>query len=154
MTFYFAYGSNMSRALMRRHCPRARPLGTAVLAHHRFIVMSDGYASVAPAPRARVHGVLWRLAPGDIAALDAYEGVDAGLYRSCTLPVRHCDRSVSALVYVGHSIAHGRPKPGYLELVLAAARDWDLPAPYVAALARWAPTDVEAPGSPNVGQSA
>src|SRR5262245_147043 len=118
MTLYFAYGSNMSRLLMGRHCPRARPLGTAVLAHHRFIVMSDGYASVTPAARASVHGVLWRLAPGEVGALDDYEGVAAGLYRSCRLPVQHGARSLSALVYIGRSHIHGQPKPGYLGLVL------------------------------------
>jgi hypothetical protein len=30
----------MSCALMRQHCPQARPLGTAVLTHHRFIAMA------------------------------------------------------------------------------------------------------------------
>ena len=46
MPLHFAYGSNKSRALMRQHCPQARALGTAVLTHHRFIVMADGYASI------------------------------------------------------------------------------------------------------------
>ena len=40
MPLHFAYGSNMSCALMRQHCPQARPLGTAVLTHHRFIAMA------------------------------------------------------------------------------------------------------------------
>jgi hypothetical protein len=37
---HFAYGSNMSCALMRQHYPQARPLGTLVLTHHRFIAMA------------------------------------------------------------------------------------------------------------------
>ena len=80
MPLYFAYGSNMSRALMRRHCPHARPLGTAVLDHHRFIVMADGYASIVRHPGHEVHGVLWQLTPRDVDALNAYESIDTGLY--------------------------------------------------------------------------
>jgi hypothetical protein len=57
MPVHFAYGSNMSRALMREHCPQARALGTAVLDHHRFIVMAEGYASVVSRPGHAVHGV-------------------------------------------------------------------------------------------------
>ena len=38
MPLHFAYGSNMSCALMRQHYPQARPLGTAVLTHHRFFI--------------------------------------------------------------------------------------------------------------------
>jgi gamma-glutamylcyclotransferase (GGCT)/AIG2-like uncharacterized protein YtfP len=141
MTLYFAYGSNMSRALMRRLCPHARPLGIAVLDDHRFIITIDGYASVVAHPRARVHGILWRVGPREITALNAYESIDTGLYRRRILPVRHAGERTSALVYVGRSCRHGHPKPGYMELVLAAARDWTLPAAYVATLARWGCAD-------------
>jgi gamma-glutamylcyclotransferase (GGCT)/AIG2-like uncharacterized protein YtfP len=137
MTLYFAYGSNMSRAPMRARCPSAREVATATLAGHRLIVTSDGYASVVPEPGGIVHGLLWRLAPRDVAALNAYESLDTGLYRVVTLPVRAGARQVSAMVYVGRSRTPGPPRPGYLEAVLAAARELKLPADYVAALARW-----------------
>lgn len=136
MLLHFAYGSNMSRALMRR-CPTAREVGPAMLENHRFIITRDGYASVLPRPGAVVHGVLWRLGPRDLAALDRYEGVDSGLYRRATLPVRACTRRVAALVYVARSRRAGRPKPGYQALVVAAARDLNLPRDYVDALMRW-----------------
>ena len=138
MPLYFAYGSNMSRALMRRHCPHARPLGTAVLDHHRFIVMADGYASIVRHPGREVHGVLWPLSPRDVDALNAYESIDTGLYCRRVHPVRHAGGVASALVYIGRSSRPGRPRPGYLACVLAAARDWDLPRSYTNALARWA----------------
>jgi gamma-glutamylcyclotransferase (GGCT)/AIG2-like uncharacterized protein YtfP len=143
MPRYFAYGSNMSRNLMRRHCPRARALGTAVLADHRFIVMAEGFATIIAEPGQAVHGVLWELSDGDVAALDDYESVDTGLYRAATLPVYHAGGVTSALVYIARSCEHGRPKPAYMKRVLAAARDWDLPEPYIDTLARWAPAVVE-----------
>jgi gamma-glutamylcyclotransferase (GGCT)/AIG2-like uncharacterized protein YtfP len=154
MTLYFAYGSNMSRALMHRLCPHARPLGIAVLDDHRFIITVDGYASVVIDPRACVHGVLWRVGPREITALNAYESVDTGLYRRRILPVRHAGERASALVYVGRSCRHGQPKPGYMELVLAGARDWTLPAAYVATLARWDRVDCATTSSTGAGEIA
>ncbi len=154
MTLYFAYGSNMSRALMRPRCRSASEIGTGRLDGHRFIVMSDGYASIVPAAGGVVHGVLWRLAPRDLAALNAYERIDQGLYRAATLPVRIGARRRAALVYVGGSRAVGVPRPGYMELVLAAARDVGLPAAYAASLARWLPSGWRGTRTPEIGEVA
>jgi len=130
----------MSRALMRVRCPSAKEMGTAVLDDHRFIITADGYASIAPRRGAVVHGALWRLTARDLAALNAYESLDSGLYHRVKLPVRAGGRRVSALVYVARARAEGRPKAGYLDLVLAAAREQDFPDEYVRSLARWSPT--------------
>ncbi len=135
---HFAYGSNMSAALMRRRCPAARVEGCACLPGYRFIVMRCGYASVVPTPGSCVHGVLWRLTPRDVAALNTYENLEGGLYRAVTIPVMAPDRRRAALVYVGSDRACGRPQPGYLEIIIQAARDAGFPAPYVRGLARWA----------------
>jgi hypothetical protein len=151
---YFAYGSNMSRTLMRAHCPNAQPIGPGVLDGWRFLVTTSGYASIAPASGHRVHGVLWRLTPRDLAALNTYEGVDSGLYRSRIMPVRAGGRRMSALVYVGRTAPAGRPKPGYLEMVLAAAQAWALPPDYVAGLRRWAGTGWRAARAPETGEIA
>jgi hypothetical protein len=137
---HFAYGSNMSRTLMHRRCPTATPLGAGRLAGWRFIITRDGYASVVPAPGAVVHGVLWRLAPRDLCALNAYESLDSGLYRRRVLAVSRGGRAIAALVYVGRQRGEGRPRPGYQELVVAAACDWQMPEDYIRALRRWSPT--------------
>jgi gamma-glutamylcyclotransferase (GGCT)/AIG2-like uncharacterized protein YtfP len=137
MTLYFAYGSNMSRAWMARLCPQAQALGPARLEDHRFMVMSGGYASVLPQAGDVVHGVLWRIAPGDLDALDRYEDVAGGLYRRCMMGVEHRGAQQFAVIYVGQSRAAGRARAEYCELVLAAARDWELPEAYLAVLTRW-----------------
>ena len=136
MTLYFAYGSNMSRSWMRQLCPKAEALGPAMLADYRFLVMSGGYASVLLHAGDAVHGVLWRIVQADIHALDRYEDVAGGLYDRWMLWVQHRGERRTALVYVGHSHAPGHARPEYCELVLSAARDWELPATYVADLAR------------------
>src|SRR5262249_59519453 len=97
MTLYFAYGSNMSRAPMRARCPSAREVGTATLAGYRLIVTSDAYASAVPEPGGTVHGLVWRLAPRDLAALNAYENLATGLFRVRPPPGRLGARQGSAL---------------------------------------------------------
>jgi gamma-glutamylcyclotransferase (GGCT)/AIG2-like uncharacterized protein YtfP len=154
MTLYFAYGSNMSRAPMRARCPTAREVGTATLAGYRLIVTSDGYASVVPEPGDIVHGLVWRLAPRDIAALNAYESLDTGLYRIVTLPVAVGAKKVPAMVYIARSRTPGQPRPGYLEAVVAAARELDFPPAYVDALARWLPAGPRRDCAPGAGEVA
>ena len=136
MTLHFAYGSNMSRALMRRRCPGATALGAARLDRFRYVITRDGYGSVVPHPGGAVHGVLWRLTPRDLAALNAYE---QHAYVHRVLPVALSGRRMPALVYVAPHRGGGRARPGYQELVVAAARDADLPEDYVHALARLVP---------------
>jgi len=154
MTLYFAYGSNMNRTVMRKRCPTAREAGGASLAGHRLIIMTDGYASVAPEPGGIVHGLLWRLAPRDVAVLNAYECLDSGLYRSVKMPVRAGARRVSAMIYVGRTRQLGLPRPGYLEAVIAAARELAFPDDYVAALARWLPSAPRGRRTPDAGEVA
>jgi soluble lytic murein transglycosylase-like protein len=137
MTLYFAYGSNMNRAAMRRRCPAARAVGPATLAGYRFFVGIDGWGSVRPSAGDTVHGVLWRLTPRDVAALHVYELLHKGLYDVCHLPVRSGAQRRSAMIYLLRRRSAGRPKPGYVEMIAAAARGWNLPEPYVKSVERW-----------------
>jgi gamma-glutamylcyclotransferase (GGCT)/AIG2-like uncharacterized protein YtfP len=137
MMLYFAYGSNMSRALMHKHCPTAKAVGTGVLDRHRFMITADGYASVLPGSGC-VHGVLWRVLTRDLTALDLYEDVASGLYRRRRCNVSCGSARHNALIYVARPRGEGGPKPGYLELVVAAARDWNFPQSYISELSRWA----------------
>jgi cation transport regulator ChaC len=152
MTLYFAYGSNMSRGLMRRLCPTAKEVGTAVLEGHRFVITADGFASVERHAGGVVHGVLWRLTSRDFSALNIYESVGTGLYHCRRLPVRHVRRQYNAFVYVARPRGPGKPRPGYLELVIAAARDWNLPQPYIDELARWSCSGLNAARSVDGGE--
>jgi gamma-glutamylcyclotransferase (GGCT)/AIG2-like uncharacterized protein YtfP len=138
MTLYFAYGANMKRGAMRKRCPGARALGPALLRGWRYVI-AQGYGSIAPAAGMRVFGVLWRLTPRDLAALNAFESLDSGLYRRATLTVEAGASRARALVYVGNRRGKRRPAPGYQERLVAAAEDWQLPARYVAELRRLAP---------------
>ncbi len=137
MTLYFAYGSNMSRAGMAARCPAARAVGPAWLDDYRFFIGIDGWGSVRPSPGDAVHGVLWRLTPHDVAALHVYEGLHAGLYDVRHLPVRAGAHRKTAMIYLLRRRAPGKPKPGYIELIARAAREWKLPEDYVRSIKRW-----------------
>jgi hypothetical protein len=143
---HFAYGANMDRAVMRKYAPAAEPLGAAALHNHRFVITADGYASVAPARASAVHGVLWHLTPRDRVTLDAWESVARGHYRAATLAVLQAGGRRPALVYVARPRPTGRPRAGYMELVIAAARAWNLPAEYIGALECWLPAQPRSAG--------
>ena len=140
MTLHFAYGSNMSRPHMQARCPGATALGAATLAGWCFVINPDGYGSIARQAGSIVHGVLWRLGARDLAAFNAYENVAGGLYVRRTLPVLHKGRRAPALVYIAVRHGEGTPRPGYMAIVVAAARDWALPEPYIRSLTRWSPS--------------
>jgi soluble lytic murein transglycosylase-like protein len=99
-----------------------------------------------------VHGVLWRLTPRDRAALNIYESVDSGLYVGRRRVIRQGSGRHDALVYIGRPRGVGKPKPGYLELVVAAAREWEFPQTYVRELRRWASSGLTAARSLGTGE--
>lgn len=153
MPLCFAYGSNMDRVAMAARCPHSKALGVARLQRHRFAIMPEGYANVVRDPSSTVYGVLWDVSLADMRALDSYEEVGRGLYRKVIQPVlRETGGGARALVYMGQG-AGARPKPGYLEKVLAAARDWQLPERYIRELEGHAVGRPMAP-KPPVAQSA
>ena len=138
MPMCFAYGANMDAAAMASRCPRSKAIGPARLARHRFAIMPNGWGNVVFDPAQTVHGVLWDLDLADVAALDAFEEIDRGLYRKIVKPVvKTGGGSVQALIYVGAGEG-GRPGADYIAGIIAAARAWDLPPRYIAELERFA----------------
>ena len=97
--------------------------------------MRDGVASVRRAPGGCVHGLLWNLALADVPVLDAFEEIAAGKYAKVMHPVARDIGAVRALVYVGRTAEEGRPRPGYLEGIIASGTATNLPAPYLRSLA-------------------
>jgi gamma-glutamylcyclotransferase (GGCT)/AIG2-like uncharacterized protein YtfP len=123
----------MDQAAMAGRCPGAALLGVARLPGYRFVIARAGFAGLEPDPAADVHGVLWDLTPANIAALDAFEGVDEGLYRKAVFTVE----GGPALVYVPADRARGTPAPQYLAGVVAAARKHGMPGDYIDELKGW-----------------
>jgi AIG2-like family len=152
VTLHFAYGSNMSRKLMRRRCPGAQALGIARLPGWRFVINREGFGSIAPIPGGEVLGVVWRLSIRDIVAINAYESISTGLYIRRRIAVRRDGRQAMTLVYITRRGGTGRPRPSYIDLVVQAARDWALPERYIESLARWSPSGWRGVRLPDTGE--
>ncbi|WP_085265038.1 poly-gamma-glutamate hydrolase family protein [Mycolicibacter longobardus] len=135
---YFAYGSNLCAQQMARRCPDAADPRPATLADHDWLINQRGVATVEPFPGSRVHGVLWRVSDHDLAALDSAEGVPLR-YRRDRLTVHTPDGPSTAWVYIDHRVLPGVPRPGYLERIIGAAMQHELPPPWIEFLRRWDP---------------
>ena len=69
-----------------------------------------------------MYGVLWRLSARDLAAINAYESVDSGLYVRRHLSVRCGATQAIALVYIARRRGEGLPRPGHIPLVVEAVK--------------------------------
>lgn len=143
MDLYFAYGSNLDRAGMRRRCPGARELGIAVLPEWEVFIATAGYASIRRKIGGRTEGGLWAIGPRDRAALDRYEDVPGRLYTPRAVRVLFGDRMHEALVYEAVRPGVGHPRPGYMEAVVAAARTWPFSAAHQTHLEQLLPRPAE-----------
>lgn len=127
-TLYFAYGSNLDGAQMRRRCPQARRAGRAALWGYRISFAGHsrgwggGVATIVQDPDAVVRGILYRLPLTDLHALDGFEGVPF-VYERDRLTVTTPEHKVRRPhVYVHRSAAPTLPSAAYLGVIARAYR--------------------------------
>ena len=139
--YYFAYGSNMLSRRMRERVPSARIATVARLPGYRFDFRKRGAdgsmkCDLVPDEIETAWGVVYQIAPAERDKLDAIEGEG---YRVVEETAMRSDGSALLSVFTYQAredwIAWGRPFDWYRDLVVAGAREHDLPAPYVEALA-------------------
>jgi gamma-glutamylcyclotransferase len=144
--WYFAYGSNLDRGtFMGRR--RMQPLTTTIGVLRDFELRFDlpvgpgerGVANVAPRPGEHVWGALYQLRHAEASRLDRTEGVDRGIYRRLGVEVLARDgERVAAFTYRSElSRPERKPSRRYLGLLLAGARELELPAEWVERLRAW-----------------
>jgi len=134
---YFAYGSNMVTARLRERAPSATPIGIGRLPGH---VLSwdkrsrDGSGKCDAEATGRngdvIWGVLFELDAQDKPALDRAEGVGVG-YVETLVTILTDHGAVDALTYCATEKDPAlRPYRWYKALVVAGAREHQLPADY------------------------
>ena len=140
---YFAYGSNMLTARLRERCPSAAPIGTGwatgyVVAYDKEGRDGSGKANLRRDQRveAATHGVLFRIALHERAALDRAE---ARYDRIDDFTVRADSSDAPILVSVYIAPAHAcrqdlRPFDWYVALIQAGAREHNLCNVYIGEL--------------------
>lgn len=138
--YYFGYGSNMFTDRLQERVPSACPVTTATLHGHelRFHKRSrDGSAKCNVVPVSRpgtcVHGVVFDVSGSDLDALDEAEQRGRG-YERQQLAVEGADTTFDVFAYVAQPAYVDDallPYEWYRTLVVAGARQHNLPTPYV-----------------------
>ena len=113
---------------MPQRCPNARPLGVAQINNMRLIFRS--FADIEPNYSSIVVGGLWRITPSCEQALDRYEEIENGLYRTAYLPLRLIlegqEQEILPLVYMMNSKTYTLPSENYLSIIREGYCDFRL----------------------------
>ena len=127
---YFAYGANLNLDGMNMRCPGNKPLCRAVLNDYRF--MFKGVANIEAVVDHNVHGALYEISKEHLQSLDRFEGYPR-LYIRKTVPVITEDnRELQVVVYqMTDRNQYSSPSSGYLNIILAGCRQWQLPEQYI-----------------------
>ena len=154
--WYFAYGSNMESATLRgrrgiafsRAMPALARGWRLVLDKPALLPVQGAFANIIADASAECCGVLYEIAPTELAHLDLTEGVLIGNYQRITISVQPLvapQESISAFTLTSERRDPTLlPSQRYMGLLIAGALEHGLPAEYVAFL-RTIPTGPESP---------
>jgi gamma-glutamylcyclotransferase (GGCT)/AIG2-like uncharacterized protein YtfP len=126
MEMIFAYGCNVDPFQLRRHCPNARVVGTAVLRGHKLVF--GGWTEEWGGPTASLQseegaicpGVVFRVEDKELEALDILgEGCD-GAYKRVEFEVelKSGESHVVQVYVLKSSLANRTPSGKYVSAVL------------------------------------
>jgi hypothetical protein len=140
MALYAAYASNLDPAQMALRAPHSPHRGNGWLVGWRLTFGGEdrgwegALATVVEEPTSSVFVALYDVSPMDEKALDAWEGVQIGLFRKIRIRVQALEGEVLAWLYVLDDYEGGLPAARYLGLIADAAETAGAPDDYVAAL--------------------
>jgi hypothetical protein len=148
---FFAYAVLMNRGHMAQICPDAQALGRALLHDYRVIfprtsgMWLGGIPSLQETKGALVWGVLWEVCPAHRPELDRYQGFlgpdGDNVYAPFPVVVEDQEEhQVEAFAYRSSRPSRNsfQPSPEFVDTVVRAAREFEFPEDYIAALERLA----------------
>ena len=141
-SWYFAYGSNMSKQQMLRRTGSIPESLVACLKDYQLVfrpvlVGNDVFATIIPQDDAVVYGVAYRCSPASMLELDRFEGVAENCYRRASVQVTAENGSIlDCIVYIGHAFSSEAsfPSSSYWDLIQTGATEHRLPNDYINAL--------------------
>ena len=136
-SWYFAYGSNLSRKQFHARAGNVLEeipgeLKNYELTFNKKVRGGTASANIRPAPGKSVRGVLYKISEHAYRVLDRFEGAPEH-YRRIEVRVTTMDaREISAQVYIASKVEKGlRPAAHYLQTILVGATEHGLPEDYV-----------------------
>lgn len=134
--YYFAFGSNLDPNQMTDRCPSAEKVAVGVLRDHELVFnrigtyRDGGVASVQRKPASKVYGVIWKIDPIEFEKLDQTEDPDA--YRRLKEDIHTMDgKTHKCFVYKANPEGKFEPDKEYLELLIRASQEQELPPNYI-----------------------
>lgn len=98
--YYFAYGMNTNIDGMKKRCPGAISIGSAMILDYEFRFAY--HADVVSKPKTKTVGVLWQLTDDCLESLDRLESYPE-YYDRIIVPIIHCNTVYNGWVYVMQS---------------------------------------------------
>lgn len=118
---FAAYGVGLNRAEMAKHCPTAKPVGTAELRNFKLAFRGGNACALATIDKAKggiVPALLWEITPQDETALDRWIGMPEQ-YRKDTVKIRWNGTAMDVLAYILVGLKpHNKPSAFYYSTLL------------------------------------
>ncbi len=138
-SWYFAYGSNLSKQQMLRRTGSIPASSSACLsdyqlAFRKVLVGEEVYATIVPAQGKVVQGVTYLCSPHAMAQLDVAEGVAENCYRRELVQVTaQTGEILNCIAYIGEKFSSETavPSANYLNAILTGAAEHQLPTDYI-----------------------
>ncbi len=132
-TFYFAYGSNLSKKRMLERCPESKPKFPALLHNYKLVFVGysrqwhGGVASINSFKGERVPGAVYELSERDLRRLDKYEGYPQDYDRIKIKVTSEDGDLIEAMTYVKKGqLEEEAPSREYLAVIRQGYRDWGI----------------------------
>ena len=135
--WYFAYGSNMSRAQMKSRAGQILEEQVGKLENYQMVFNKkarggSATANIRLAPGKMVYGVLYKIPEAALRNLDRFEGVPEHYRRIEVTATDGQGNTIPAQAYIATKVEKGlRPAAHYLQTILKGAGEHALPAEYI-----------------------
>lgn len=135
--WFFAYGSNMSGTLIRSRAREIVEEQIGKLENYEIVFNKkarggSATANIRPASGKTVYGMLYKIPESALRSLDRFEGAPQH-YRRIEVNVTGSQGNrIAAQTYIATKVEKGlRPASYYLQSILQAAEEHQLPAEYI-----------------------
>jgi hypothetical protein len=133
----FTYNDMMDAEVMAERVPNPEFICTARMESRRFLVNTDGIASITPRKGFEVHGVIWQVEEVGVTCLSLQLGVPSIYDRFGAFARDPAGQLIISEFYATRNRQLGSAHPSYLAVIVNAARKWQFPESFVEELQSW-----------------